>query len=295
MIRSMTAYGRGKLEHDRVDITVEIRSVNSRYFDCTVRLPRQYHALEDKVRTYVQKHAISRGKVEVNLTFDHHEEMTGNLSIDWGYAKSYLDALYSLRDTYGLADDISVMALAKNGDVFKKAQEDADMDEIWELLEPILASTCQSFVSMRELEGQKTIQDLKGKLEQIRLWSQEVETLSKQDNSAYKTKLETRIRAILGDMGQEVDENRLLTECAIWADKIAVDEELVRLRAHFGAFYDICEEPTPSGKKLDFLMQEMNRETNTIGSKASNAAIARLVVNMKNELEKIREQIQNLE
>ncbi len=295
MIRSMTGYGIAKWESPEVDITVEIRSVNSRYFDCSIRLPRMYNPLEDKVRSYIQTHATARGKVEVNLTFDHHTTANRGVSVDHPYAESYIAALRDLVAVYDVRDDISVMSLARNPEIFTQAKSDVDIDATWEMLLPVLENASKAFFAMREAEGAKTEADIKEKLERVRAWSQEIAILSKANTHAYRDKLETRIRTLLSDMGAEVDENRLLTECAIWADKIAVDEELVRLNAHFGAFYEICSEPVPSGKKLDFLMQELNRETNTIGSKSSDAIIAKLVVNMKNELEKIREQVQNIE
>lgn len=295
MIQSMTAYGREKFESPAFDVTCEIRSVNSRYFDCTVRMPRSLVALEDKVRSYVQKHAISRGKVEVNISFDHHTVEAGAVSVDHAYTAAYLAALQDLRDTYSLTDDISVMTVARNPEVLTHIRPDLDVEAIWLDLEGVLERACASFVAMRRREGEKTEADIKAKLENVAAFASEVERLSREDTVSYRDKLEARIRNILQDNRIEIDENRLLTECAVWADKIAIDEELVRLRAHFGAFHDICRESAPSGKKLDFLMQELNRETNTIGSKASNARIAALVVNMKNELEKIREQIQNIE
>lgn len=295
MIQSMTAYGRAKWESPALDITVELRSVNSRYFDCTVRLPRSLNALEDKVRLYVQKHAISRGKVEISLSCVHHTEESGAVAVDHAYAAAYLAALRDLRDTYGLTDDISVMGMARQSDVFTVARPDVDLDQMWAQIEPVLAEACASFVAMRKTEGAKTEADIKEKLAAVSAWADEIEVLSCENKSSYRERLEARIRAILEDYDVAVDEARLLTECAIFADKIAIDEELVRLRAHFGAFHEICAEPTPSGKKLDFLMQELNRETNTIGSKSGDARIAKLVVNMKNELEKIREQVQNIE
>ena len=170
-----------------------------------------------------------------------------------------------------------------------------DLEAEWEIFRRVLAEAVSGYDAMRSAEGAKAEADIKAKIELVRSYADEVEQISLADTVGYRDKLEARIRQILGDAGVAVDENRLLTECAVWADKIAIDEELVRLRSHFGAFYDICASAEPSGRKLDFLMQELNRETNTIGSKANNASIARIVVNMKGELEKIREQVQNIE
>ena len=295
MIRSMTAFGRAKREGESKNITVELKSVNSRYFDCSVKMPRAYIFLEERIKNYVQKNAIGRGKVDVFLTVENLKTENVSVGIDEGYARSYIEALRTLRDTFGLADDISVMSVARNQDVFSYARADEDLEEEWELIRSVLDEAIAGFVEMRTVEGEKAGEDIKAKIEQVRAYASEVEEISNTDTVGYRDKLESKLRAILDDNNVTIDESRLLTECAIWADKIAIDEELVRLRSHFGAFYDIINSPEPSGRKLDFLMQELNRETNTIGSKANNARIARIVVNMKGELEKIREQIQNIE
>ena len=295
MIKSMTAFGRAKREGENKNITVELKSVNSRYFDCSVKMPRAYIFLEERIRNYVQKNAIGRGKVDVFLTVENLKTENVSVGIDEGYAKSYIEALKTLRDTFGLADDISVMTVARNQDVFSYARPDEDLEAEWEILREVLDEAIAGFVAMRTVEGKKAEDDIKLKIEQVRAYADEVEKISHTDTVGYRDKLEAKLRAILDDNNVTIDENRLLTECAVWADKIAIDEELVRLRSHFGAFYDIINSPEPSGRKLDFLMQELNRETNTIGSKANNASIARIVVNMKGELEKIREQIQNIE
>lgn len=295
MIRSMTAFGRAKREGETKNITVELKSVNSRYFDCSVKMPRAYIFLEERIKNYVQKNAIGRGKVDVFLTVESLKTENVSVGIDEGYAKSYIEALRTLRDTFGLSDDISVMTVARNQDVFSYARADEDLEAEWEAIREVLDEAISGFVEMRTVEGKKAEDDIKSKIEQVREYAAEVEEISNTDTVGYRDKLEARLRAILDDNNVAIDENRLLTECAVWADKIAIDEELVRLRSHFGAFYDIINSPEPSGRKLDFLMQELNRETNTIGSKANNARIARIVVNMKGELEKIREQIQNIE
>jgi uncharacterized protein (TIGR00255 family) len=291
----MTAFGRAKHEGESKNITVELKSVNSRYFDCSVKMPRAYIFLEERIKNYVQKNAIGRGKVDVFLTIENLKTDNVSVGIDEGYARSYIEALYALRDTFGLVDDISVMSVARNQDVFSYARADEDLEEEWELIRSVLDEAIAGYVEMRTVEGAKAEEDIKAKIEQVREYAAEVEEISATDTVGYRDKLEAKLRAILDDNNVAIDENRLLTECAVWADKIAIDEELVRLRSHFGAFYDIINSPEPSGRKLDFLMQELNRETNTIGSKANNARIARIVVNMKGELEKIREQIQNIE
>lgn len=295
MIRSMTAFGRAKREGEIKDVTVELKSVNSRYFDCTVKMPRAYIFLEERIKNYVQKNAIGRGKVDVFLTIDNHKTTNVSVGIDKDFAKSYIDALKTLRDEFSLSDDISVMTVARNQDVFSYERAEEDLEAEWESIRSVLDEAIAGYVAMRTTEGQKAECDIKAKIELVRSYADQVEEISKCDTVGYRDKLEAKLRAILDDENIAIDENRLLTECAIWADKIAIDEELVRLRSHFGAFYDIINSPEPSGRKLDFLMQELNRETNTIGSKANNAKIARIVVNMKGELEKIREQIQNIE
>ncbi len=295
MIRSMTAYGRAKSEGADLTITAEIKSVNSRYLDISVRIPRAYSYLEEKVKSYVQNNIISRGKVEVNISYEHHGGEDGTIHVDEVFTAAYLDALYTLRDKFNLTDDISVMRVARMPEVFTREKPDEDPEDAWARLSEVLAAAGADYTSMRVREGEKTERDISSRLETVAAHADEVEAISRRDTVGYRDKLETRIRAILTDNNVAIDENRILTECAIWADKIAIDEELVRLRSHFSAFREICRETTPSGKKLDFLMQELNRETNTIGSKANNAEVARHVVTMKNELEKIREQVQNIE
>ncbi len=295
MIKSMTAFGRAKREGEDKDITIEIKSVNSRFFDCNVKIPRAYTFLEERIKTHVQKNAVSRAKVDVFVTVDRHTADIGSVSVDKAFAESYIKALTELRDSFSLRDDISVMSVARNQDVFTYDRPEEDMEAEWNNIRAVLDEAISGYSDMRCAEGKKAEDDIKAKIELVRSYADEVEKISKEDTVGYRDKLEARLRQILSDNSVAIDENRLLTECAVWADKIAIDEELVRLRSHFGAFYDICALSEPSGRKLDFLMQELNRETNTIGSKANNARIARIVVNMKGELEKIREQVQNIE
>ena len=295
MVKSMTAFGRAKLEGESRDITIELKSVNSRFFDCNVKLPRAYIFLEERIKEHIKRTATSRAKVDVFVTVDNHTSGLGTVGLDTAYLEGYLAALRRLADEYGLRDDISVMSVARNQDIFTHEREEEDLEAEWEIFRAVLDKAIADYNDMREAEGSKAEADIKAKVELVRSYSDEIDAISREDTVGYRDKLEARIRQILDSHDAPVDENRLLTECAIWADKIAIDEELVRLRSHFGAFYDIIASPEPSGRKLDFLMQEMNRETNTIGSKANNARIARLVVNMKGELEKIREQIQNIE
>ena len=295
MIKSMTAFGRAKREGEKKSITVEIKSVNSRFFDCNVKIPRAYIFLEERIKSYIQKNAVARAKVDVYVTVDRHTSEAGAVRLDEGYAESYVKALCDLRDRFSLPDDITVSTVARNSDIFTHERSEEDLEAEWEVMKEVLDEAIAGYDAMRTEEGRKAWEDVCGKIEKVRELSDEVERISHEDTVGYRDKLEARLRQILGDNSVTVDENRLLTECAVWADKIAIDEELVRLRSHFGAFYDIGALKEPSGRKLDFLMQELNRETNTIGSKANNARIARIVVDMKGELEKIREQVQNME
>ncbi len=295
MIKSMTAFGRAKLQGEAKDITIEIKSVNSRYFDCNVKLPRAYIFLEERIKDHIRKNAVARAKVDVFVTVDNHTSGVGNVGLDSAYLESYISALRRLVDEFGLKDDISAMTVARNQEIFTYDKPEEDLEAEWEIFRSVLDEAIAGYTEMRQREGAKIESDVKAKIELVRSYTDQVEEISKNDVVGYRDKLEAKIRSFLEDAKITPDENRLLTECAIWADKIAIDEELVRLRSHFGAFYDIISSKEPSGRKLDFLMQELNRETNTIGSKANNAQIARIVVNMKGELEKIREQIQNVE
>ena len=290
----MTAFGRAKCEGTEKDITVEIKSVNSRFFDCNVKLPRAYIFLEERIKELVKSY-VTRAKVDVFVTVDNHTSGIGQVGIDKAFAESYISALRTLGSEFSLRDDISIMSVARNQDIFTYDRAEEDLEAEWVTFKAVLEEALRGYTAMRTAEGEKAERDIKEKIELVRGYADEVEKISKEDTVGYRDKLEAKIRAILGEVQAEIDENRLLTECAIWADKIAIDEELVRLRSHFGAFYDIAASKEPSGRKLDFLMQELNRETNTIGSKCNNAKIARIVVDMKGELEKIREQVQNIE
>ena len=297
MLKSMTAFGRARrMSSDgALDITAEIRSVNSRYLDCTVRLSRMYAHLEDKVKAYLSEAGVSRGKVEVYIGVDVLEQRGMEVMLDREAARSYIAALEQLRDEFSLKDDISVMRVAANHDLFvvKKPEEDDDRD--WNEIRAVLAEAVSGWNEMRAAEGRNLCLDLLAKADKIRAMAGEVKILSEADIAGYPQKLEQRIRKFLTDFDAEASEQRILTEAAIFADKAAIDEELVRLDSHFKAFSEIVNADEPSGRKLDFLVQEINRETNTIGSKAGDAQIDHLVVDMKTEIEKIREQIQNLE
>lgn len=295
MIKSMTAFGRARATVGGKDIAVEIRSVNNRFFDCTVKLPRAFSYLEEKIKPYLQAASVSRGKIDVSIGIDVVNSQNASILLDEGYAAAYLQALYTLGDTFHLKNDISIMTVAQNRDLFlvKKAEENVQQD--WEDLQVVLHDAVQQFLIARSREGENIQHDLESKIAVISQKVNAIEELSLTDTQTYREKLELRLRELLADNRITFDENRLLTECAIFADRIAIDEELVRLRSHFDGFHDILRSAEPVGRRLDFLVQEINRETNTIGSKCQNAAIARLVVDIKCEIEKIREQIQNIE
>ena len=295
MIRSMTGFGRCRETVEGLDITVEIKSVNSRFLDCTAKISRAYGYLEERVKPYLMSRGVTRGKVDVWISVDVMDSGSVEITADEGYLQGYLNALYTLRDKYGLRDDISVMTVARNHDIFQIKKPDEDIEHDWERVLTVLSKAVDTFLNVREREGERLAADLRGKMENIKATVARIEELSLNDVSTYRERLAERIREALSDCQITPDETRLLTECAIHADKVAVDEEMVRLRTHFSAFEEILSSGEPVGRKLDFLMQEMNREINTTGSKCSDAQIAHLVVDVKCELEKIREQIQNLE
>ena len=296
MIRSMTSFGRSRQTVGGKDITVEIRSVNNRFFDCSVKLPRAFSFLEERIKPHLQASGISRGKVDVFIGIEVVDSPEVNIDIDEGYARAYVEALKKLSAGIPeLNNDMSVMSVAQNRDIFIIRKPEDDMERDWADISVVLNEATDRFIAGRIREGQNIEADLSSKVDAIRERVSEIEQLSVDDTATYRERLEARLREMLSDNRIAFDENRILTECALFADKIAIDEELVRLRSHFDGFEDILASSEPVGRKLDFLLQEMNRETNTIGSKCQNASIAKLVVDIKCEIEKIREQIQNIE
>lgn len=294
MAKSMTAFGRARQELCDKCVTVEVKSVNSRYLDLQIRTSRAYSPIEDKIKTKVSS-VISRGKVELSLVVEQTKKTNAAVELDTAYAESYIKALRTLRDEFSLADDISVMSVALNRDIFSITLAESDLEKMWEEVSPVIDEALSSFDKMRQAEGERLRADLAVKKEKILSLVADVEKMSASSIDGYKEKFEARIRRLIGESGVEIDEGRILTECAIYADKVAIDEEIVRLRSHFTAFDEIFASNEPIGRKLDFLVQEINRETNTIGSKCTDSSIARIVVEIKSEIEKIREQIQNIE
>ena len=295
MIKSMTAYGRAALQTDAKDITVELKSVNNRFLDCNIKLPRAYSSLEERVRSLIQSKGISRGKVDLSVSLCIKSSEGVQIGLDRAYAEGYINALKELRDTFGLSGEISTMEVAANRDVFTYEVPANDSEKDWEELCPVIDRAIDAFNEMRANEGERLIKDLISKKENLVRLSREIAKASEKSISEYREKLEARLRRTLDDLDIEMDSARILTECAIFADKVAIDEELVRLDSHFNEFDKIVQSDEPIGRKIDFLLQEMNRETNTIGSKCTDSDISHMVVDMKAELEKIREQIQNIE
>ena len=292
MIRSMTGYGRDQqLLHGR-SITVEIRSVNHRYFEFSCRAPRGCAFLEDRLKRSLQS-AISRGKVEVSLTLQTIESRHTSVAVDHALAGQYLTALRALGEDYSLPDDLTLSSVARLPDVFTLCRDEEDEEELAADVLQVLQNALDRFVAMREAEGERLRADVLSRVVTMEEHLSFVEERSPQTVMEYRARLTAKLTELLN--GAVPDEARILTEAAIVADRLAVDEETVRLRSHFAQLRRIMESTEPVGRKLDFLVQEMNRETNTIGSKCSDTAIAGHVVEMKSEIEKIREQIQNIE
>lgn len=292
MVRSMTGFGRAKAQNNGFDVTVEIKSVNHRYFEFSARMPRAYGFLEEKIKSYLNQ-KISRGKVEVSIMVDDLNQNSTVVEINREYANAYLKALGQLSKEYKLKNDVKVSTLANNGEMFKVRRQQIDDEVIEAAIMPVLEEACQNFIDMRSVEGERLLKDVISRTEYILSKVEFIESRSPQTVAAYQEKITNKIKDLLGD--NTVDEQRILTEVAIFADKVAVAEETVRLRSHIKQFAGLLESDEPVGRKLDFIVQEMNRETNTIGSKAQDIEIAHTVVDIKSEIEKIREQIQNME
>lgn len=292
MARSMTGYGRGENSaHDRKFI-VEIKSVNHRYNDISIKLPRSMNSLEDKIRKILMK-SIFRGKTDVYINFETFSTDDIVVKLDEVLADAYVEKLNILKEKYGIASDDALGLIARFPDIIsvEKAQEDESV--IWDTLEPALNQAIEKFVLMRTIEGEALKKDIIKKAEHIIDMVKKIKERSPIVVKEYKEKLETRLNELLGDV--KIDEQRLATEVAIIADKGCVDEELTRLESHFVQLNSILENEDLVGRKLDFLVQEMNREANTTASKSNDIEITRLTIELKSEIEKIREQIQNLE
>ena len=292
MVLSMTGYGRAEQERSGRDITVEIKSVNSRYFEYTSRMPRSFAFLDDKLKKLVNG-TISRGKTELALTVVNVDAPEASISVNLDLAKGYLDAIGEMSSALGVENDVTAGTLTRFSDIFTTRKAETDEEQLWADVKAVAEAAVENFVAMRAAEGEKLRADILSRLVYLEQAVGEIEQTSAERVQKYTEKLYAKLKALLEDTN--IDEARILTEAAIFADKTAVDEETVRLRSHIRQSRDILEKNEPVGRKLDFLTQELNRETNTIGSKAQELAITRMVVDMKAEIEKIREQIQNIE
>lgn len=292
MFKSMTGYGRAQELLDGMNITVEIKSVNSRYLEFSPRIYKAYSFLEDKLKGYVSS-LISRGKVECSVQIDALQTDDVIVEVNESLAAGYTRAIKSIAEKLGLEDDFTVSQLARHSDIFTVRKAPADEDKIWEDVKKVLQSATESFIEMRTAEGEKLREDILSRADLIIKYVEFIEKRSPETVKEYNEKLLQRMRELLGDA--EIDRQRLLTEAAVFADKIAVAEETVRLRSHIDQLRKFADAREPIGRKLDFLVQEMNREANTIGSKANDIEIAGTVINIKAEIEKIREQVQNIE
>ena len=292
MVKSMTGYGRARQTLNGRDITVEVRSVNNRYLDCTVKVPRTYIFAEDAVKARVQK-AVSRGKVDVFITIDAAASDETVVAVNEPLARGYYEALTRLKDMFSLEDGLNAVTLAKFPDVLTVTKAEEDLESVAADICAVLDEALAAYNAMRTVEGGKLREDIAGRADTIEAVVGKVEERSPQTVAAYREKLLARMQEVL--QSTAIDESRILTEAAIFADKIAVDEETVRLRSHLSQLRTMLESDQPIGRKLDFLIQEVNRECNTIGSKCNDLTIAKDVVNMKAEVEKIREQVQNIE
>lgn len=292
MVRSMTGYGRAQEVIGPRDITVEIKSVNHRFFEFSARTPRAYGYLEEKLKAFLQGQVL-RGKVEASVFIQMPEGEAAQVCVNRELAGAYVKALRSLGGELAVQDDLTLSAVACLPDLFSVTKPAEDEAEVWEAVEKTAEKALNRFLEMRAVEGERLCKDVLCCLQSIEESVRQIAEAAPKTVEAYRSRLLAKLQEVLAD--RQVDEARIVTEAAVFADKIAVDEEMVRLRSHIAQFRDIIETGGPIGRKLDFLVQEMNREANTIGSKAQDASIAQIVVGMKSSIEKIREQIQNIE
>lgn len=292
MIRSMTSFGRSNSEEGKKRVfTVEMKSVNSRYLDVNIRMPKSIISLEEEIRKMISN-SLNRGKVDVFINIKNYNEGAGVPKVDINLAQGYLQCLKEIEEKLNIKNDISVMQIARFPEVITMIEEDK-IDEIWEELKPLISSSLDMMINMREVEGEKLKEDILIKINQIEDLVSKVEEFADSIPKVFKQKLEERLKDLLGNV--EVDENRIATEVCILADKATVDEEIIRLNSHINQVRETLKLNEPIGRKLDFIVQEMNRETNTIGSKSSDIKMTNIVIDIKNILEKIREQVQNIE
>lgn len=292
MVISMTGYGRGELTAQGRNITVEIKSVNNRYFDCSVRIPRVYLFLEEKIKSLLQQD-VARGKIDVYITLDGQETAPAQISINRAMAEGYCNAYAQLSELFQIPNDLSSSILANLPEVLVLEKTPEDVDSIGEDILSVVKIAMEDFGRMRRNEGEKLRLDLLEHSATIEDLLEKIELRSPDSIREYEERLMLRMKEVLGN--QSFDENRILTEVALFSDKVSVAEETVRLRSHLAQLREMLEDGGAIGRKIDFLIQEFNRETNTIGSKCSDIELSRYVVDMKAEIEKMREQTQNIE
>ncbi|MBW9151833.1 YicC/YloC family endoribonuclease [Clostridium estertheticum] len=292
MIRSMTGFGRGNSEKDGKSFTIEIKSVNHRYFETNIRMPRVLISFEDKIRKIIGE-KVKRGKLDVFVTQGNYDKDDVEAYLNENLAESYINCLGILKDKYGLSDDISVETVAKLPEVITLKQKEEDVSETFEQIDLALTKALRALIFMREREGRKLLEDVIIKCDLINGLVDKVKTRAPLVVCEYKAKLTQRLDVLHKEI--DFDENRVAMEIAIFADKAGIDEEIVRLNSHINQMRETLILDEPIGRKLDFIIQEMNRETNTIASKANDLEILNTVISMKSEIEKIREQIQNIE
>ncbi|MCI5905169.1 MAG: YicC family protein [Oscillospiraceae bacterium] len=292
MIKSMTGFGRCLETVGGKDILVEIKSVNHRYYEFSARVPRAYGYLEEKLKGFLQGR-ISRGKVEVGVTVYNASAENESIEVNRDVAKQYISALRSANEELGLTDDLTLSKLMRLPDIFNVRKAEDDEDAVWESVKTVAGKALDNFIAMREAEGRKMRDDVLSRLEYITELVGKIEQKSPETTEKYRKRLYDKLSDILND--KNIDEQRIVTEAAIFSEKTAVDEETVRLRSHIHQCRELLDSDEAVGRKLDFLIQEFNREANTIGSKAQDIEITKIVVELKSEIEKIREQIQNIE
>ena len=292
MVRSMTGYGRFESDASGRNISVELKSVNHRYFEFSCRLPSSMGFLEEKLKSYVRSR-VSRGKIDLYLSAEAREDEDCTVTVNTALAKGYAKALSELAEITGADGKVSPEALSRFQGVLSVRKAETDEEAVWNEVLPVVEKAVDKFILMRKTEGQKLYEDVFSKTDNILRMVEIVEQKAPETVEKYRKRLEAKLAEVLED--KSVDEQRIITEAAIFADKIAVDEETVRLRSHIAQIRALLDSGEPVGRKLDFVLQESNREINTIGSKSQNTEISKVVVDVKSEIEKIREQIQNIE
>ena len=292
MLKSMTGFGRCEMATDEYKISVEMKAVNHRYLDLSIKMPKKFNYFEAAIRAQLKKY-IQRGKVDVFISYEDYTDEKMSLKYNRSLAGEYMDYFRQMADELGIPNDATVMRLARCPEVFTMEQAPEDEEHMWQILEKAIGEAAEKFVETRTREGENLKQDLLGKLDYMVTLVDQIEERSPKIVEEYRAKLEDKVKELLE--GSSVDEGRIAAEVVIFADKICTDEETVRLHSHVAQYREILALDEPIGRKLDFLVQEMNREANTIGSKAQDVEIARKVLDIKAEIEKIREQVQNIE